>query len=173
MDTQPAGYEVQVRTTDAAWAARHGRPAVNGRTAVTVPSIERFTHCGADMVRFDMEAVAPRMPADWWNRWTACPAVWVTPLGGASWTPADILPGSVLAATTTQQSSNGGEPVMKRDYRAVYNLADGTSGALVGAKAEVDGMVADLRRNGHTGTVRVTRLNPARSAEHSPKTITL
>lgn len=62
---------------------------------------------------------------------------------------------------------------MERNHRAVYNLDNGLGGALVGTETEVADLVADLRLNRHTGTVRIAQLNQHRSAQRSAQTVTL
>lgn len=65
---------VEILTSDAAWAAKHGTPGRNGRTAIKVADVERVRFARVDMIRFDMQAVAKRLPSDWLNRWTMIPA---------------------------------------------------------------------------------------------------
>ena len=66
---------VGIRTSDRAWAARHGVPGTAGRTVVTVDAAttERVRFAGHDFLRFDL-AQFGRLPSDWANRWAMIPA---------------------------------------------------------------------------------------------------
>ena len=67
-----------LRTTDAAWAARHnGTDAGDGRVTVMLPAetVETVTLAGADWLR---HTFADR-PADFGYATVMCPVKWVTP----------------------------------------------------------------------------------------------
>lgn len=68
---------IEIRTTDTDWAARNATPGRNGRVVISVDTVERLPFAGVDMVRFDMQTVAKRLPNDWFNRYTMVPASWV------------------------------------------------------------------------------------------------
>lgn len=66
--------QVEIRTSDATWSQQHGTPGRDGRTVVSVASVEPTTFAGRDMVRFDLGA---KLPSDWPNRWAMVPASWI------------------------------------------------------------------------------------------------
>jgi hypothetical protein len=58
-----AAISAQIRTSDKAWAARHGKPGPEDRTIVAITDPEPVTFCGKQWIRFTLAAgTAPR---DW------------------------------------------------------------------------------------------------------------
>ena len=68
---------VEVQTGDIVWAARYGKPAPEGRTAVPAEITNRFTFRGREWVNYQITAPLPRD----WDRGVenilAAPAIWV------------------------------------------------------------------------------------------------
>lgn len=68
---------VEVQTGDIVWAARYGKPAPEGRTAVPAEITNRFTFRGREWVNYRITAPLPRD----WDRGVenilAAPAIWV------------------------------------------------------------------------------------------------
>lgn len=74
---------VKINTSDTEWIERHASDAVaygtdiKGQmyfaTTITVPSVERKTFAGADMIRFDLGEDFPRDH----NRWAMYPAAYL------------------------------------------------------------------------------------------------
>lgn len=75
---------VKINTSDLDWIRKHGlsEPVVYGTdikgtvyfaTEITVPTVERVTFAGADMIRFDLGPDGPRDS----SRWAMYPATYL------------------------------------------------------------------------------------------------
>jgi hypothetical protein len=73
--------QIELRTSDTAWAAAHSTPGRDGRVIVTVPdaATTALTFAGREMIRFDMREIAPELPRDYPNPYTMQPASWIVP----------------------------------------------------------------------------------------------
>lgn len=69
----------QIRTSDKAWAAKHGTPGTDGRTTVRMISPEPFTFCGKPWVRFMFDAPKPPRDTPTTSLWFSAPAAWCSP----------------------------------------------------------------------------------------------